>query len=206
MDSTPTYGPGGVGTRPSQNGQQYTLSYSHNLSESLHNGAYTCRVTAQDALGRYTSDSPEQVVELQSTRQRDTEGPSLQSLVKAPGSIDVGRSSQDITVTVSASGPSGVESVFVACEGAEALRAQWFRQDSGTSLWGAFTGLAGINYRAEYGISGGDLTRPTLSATLTVPFGLAPGTYSCGVSMTDRLGSHSWTPVPNALTVERTWS
>jgi hypothetical protein len=204
QESGTVYSPGGVGAGPKRDGTRYTLSYSHNLSESLPNGSYTCSVIAYDTLGRAADSGPTQIVELVGAAERDTDGPELRGLTMTPGSVDVGRAAKDVTVTVSASDPSGVEGIFMACEGAEALRAQWFRQANDSSLWGAFTGVAGINYRSEYGIRGGDRTSPTMAATLKVPFGLAPGAYSCWVSMTDDRGNYSSTRVTDALMVERT--
>jgi len=185
------------------------------MHASTPSGTYDCYVEVVALDGQRARQDFTKVITLADSAWRDVEGPTLSSITLSPNVVDVGRKSQEVTVTLNLADATGVRWLTTSCyrgdpQGsdyatADELSVTLGRYDDGTNRWYARTGFIGNNYAETLEIEGGDPRSPSLSVSLKVPFGYTPATYSCYLSAEDDLGNRSQTPVPNLLTVNRTW-
>lgn len=201
-DAGSGHGPTSADFALSRDGSRSTLGYAWSLPAGLAAGTYDCTVDVTDSDGRTSSLTFPQALTLVDGGGRDVEGPRLGALRVNPSVVDVGRSAQDITISVAATDASGVRSVYVTCGDDLTLSGFFTQSDDDPTRWRAVMGAPGRN-RSEQILTGVDPQAPSLSAVLTVPFGFTPGAYSCSVQMQDVLRTSSSTEAGELLTVER---
>jgi len=208
------YGPTNADFTLSTSGTTSTLNYVWKVPASVKSGTYDCGVYVTDAAGQQAERTFSHAVTLTDSAWRDIEGPALLSLVASPNVVDVGRASADVAIDLSAADVTGVQFVSLNCSrgtpgqadyvNAEELRVSFQRNDAGISEWLVRSGSPGLNWRDERVVET-NFQRPSVTATLKVPFGYTPASYPCWVRMTDGLGNSSEVALPNFLTVLRTW-
>lgn len=215
MPSEEGHGPTNAEFSISTEGSTSTLSYEWEMPASAKSATYDCVVFVEDSTGQQAQQDFSQVITLTDSAWRDVDGPTLISLSASPSVVDVGRGSADVTIDMSAADETGVQFITLSCSrgtpgeadyaSAEELRVTFQRNDVGISEWLVRSGSAGVNWREER-VAETNFKRPSTTATLTVPFGYTPATYSCWAQMLDELGNSSEAALPNFLTVIRTWA
>ncbi len=184
------------------------LAATFQLNQNFASGIYTCSVQARDNGGRVSGYEEMKTATFQlfnTGTGADQQGPEILQFYTTPNAIDVGAEDQSIDIVITAADRNNIYDGYIICANfnsdAEVIQnvvsVYFLFQNNEVYLGNNSFDTTDLSYTLN-----GSLRQLNLVLHAKLRFGLAPGDYTCGLSITDSLGNQSFTDT--SLTINRT--